>query len=183
MDLCRVDPSRYQSSPVMRYERFLARVFIGFWALTSVRCHYFKNAESMKNENQTALFPRGNRLSNDYFTGNAFLQPLVGRDKNNDFVLGSVSFESSARTHWHTHPKGQILIVTDGEGYYQEKGRPAQVIRKGDTITIPENVEHWHGAKATQAMTHLALTHFWGDRNVVWLTPVTDEEYQAVHHP
>lgn len=167
----------------MRYKPLLARIFIGLLALISVHCRYSKDSESMKNEDQTALFPRGNRLSNDYFTGNAFLQPLVARDKNNDFVLGSVSFESGARTHWHTHPKGQVLMVTEGHGYYQEKGKPAQVIRKGDTVNIPENVEHWHGANATQAMTHLALTNFLGDSNVVWLTPVTDEEYKVVHHP
>ena len=96
----------------------------------------------MNEQNNTSLFPKGEKLSNEWFSGNAFLQPLLARDKNNDFALGSVTFDPGARTHWHTHPKGQILIVTEGEGFYQEKGKPAQPIKKGDVINIPENVEH-----------------------------------------
>jgi quercetin dioxygenase-like cupin family protein len=78
------------------------------------------------------IFPKGERLSSDWFTGNAFLHPLVGKDKNNNFSAGSVSFEVNARTNWHTHPKGQVLIVIDGQGLYQEKGKPAKQIKKGD---------------------------------------------------
>src|SRR6187402_2830273 len=83
------------------------------------------------NQNTTNLFPRGDELSNDWFTGAAYLKPLVAKDKNNDFSLGSVTFEPGARTIWHTHPKGQVLIVTEGEGFYQEKGKPAQALKKG----------------------------------------------------
>lgn len=68
------------------------------------------------------IFPKGQQLPNDWFNGNAFLTPLVAKDKNNEFSTGSVTFEPRARTHWHTHPKGQVLIVTDGNGFYQEKG-------------------------------------------------------------
>lgn len=134
-----------------------------------------------KNQENTPLFPKGKKLSNEWFSGDAYLQPLMDRDKNNDFVLGSVTFEPGARTHWHTHPKGQVLIVTEGVGWYQEKGKPAQVIKKGDIINIPENVEHWHGASANSEMAHIALTNFKGDTNVVWLSPVTDEEYNEVN--
>src|SRR5690606_1585005 len=101
--------------------------------------------------------------------------------KNNDFALGSVTFEAEARTHWHTHPKGQVLIVTEGAGWYQEKGKPAQAIKKGDVVNIPEDVEHWHGATANSEMAHIALTNYEGDTNVVWHDPVTDEEYNEVN--
>src|SRR3954469_4458417 len=94
------------------------------------------------------IFPKGNKLPADYFSGNAFLTPLVAHDKNNEFTVGSVSFEPGARTNWHTHPKGQVLIVTGGEGFYQEKGMPAQPLKKGSVVNIPENSEHWHGAAA-----------------------------------
>lgn len=73
------------------------------------------------------LFPKGNPLPADWFTGNAFLTPLISKDKNNAFAIGSVTFEPGARTHWHTHPRGQILIVTEGSGFYQEKtNRPSR---------------------------------------------------------
>ena len=135
----------------------------------------------MKERNNTPLFPQGEKLSNEWFVGNAFLQTLLARNKNNDFVLGSVTFEPGARTHWHSHPKGQVLIVTAGIGWYQEKGKSAQSIKKGDVVNIPENIEHWHGASAAHKMVHIAITNYEGETNVVWLRPVSDEAYNEVN--
>ena len=135
----------------------------------------------MSEQNNTAIFLKGELLTNGYFTGQAYLSPLLARDKNNEFAMGNVTFEAGARTNWHTHPKGQVLIVTEGEGWYQEKGKPAQAIKKGDVVNIPESVEHWHGAAAQSKMVHIAITNFKGEENVVWLKPVTDEEYNEVN--
>ncbi|KAF2338309.1 (R)-mandelonitrile lyase [Flavobacterium tistrianum] len=129
----------------------------------------------------TEIFPQGEPLPNEWFTGSAFLKPLVARDKNNEFSAGSVTFEPGARTNWHTHPKGQVLLVTEGSGIYQEEGKPAQVIKKGDVVNIPENVKHWHGASADTKMVHIAITNFRGDTQVTWLEPVSDEQYSAVN--
>ena len=134
----------------------------------------------MKAENNTSIFPKGEKLTNGYFTGDAYLNALLPRDRNNDFVIGNVTFEPGARTNWHTHPKGQVLIVIEGNGYYQQKGKPAQPIKKGDVVNIPENMEHWHGASAGSKMEHLAITNFKGEENVIWLQPVTDAEYNEV---
>lgn len=135
----------------------------------------------MTAQNTISIFPKGEKLSKEWFTGNAYLHPLLAKDKNNEFALGSVSFEPGARTIWHTHPKGQVLIVTEGEGFYQEKAKPAQSIKKGDVVNIPENVVHWHGASATGKMVHIAITNYKGDENVVWLKPVMDDEYNGVN--
>jgi quercetin dioxygenase-like cupin family protein len=129
----------------------------------------------------TEIFPKGQQLPKEWFTGNAFLSPLVAKDKNNEFSAGSVTFEPKARTNWHTHPKGQILLVISGAGYYQEKGKPAREIKKGDVVNIPEDVEHWHGASSNSSMTHVAITNYKGDKQVMWLKPVTDEEYNSVN--
>ena len=126
------------------------------------------------------IFSKGEQLSNDWFVGKAFLSPLVAKDKNNDFSAGSVTFEPGARTNWHTHPRGQVLLVLEGNGYYQEKDKPAQQIAKGDVVNIPENLEHWHGASANTSMVHIAITNFVEDIQVTWLNPVTDEEYAVV---
>lgn len=131
----------------------------------------------MTTQNSVSLFPAGEKLSNEYFSGNAFLNLLLARDKNHEFAIGNVTFQQGARTHWHTHPKGQVLIVTEGDGFYQEKGKPAQVLKKGDVVNIPKNVEHWHGASANSQFVHIAITNYKGEENVTWLTPVTDEEY------
>jgi 4-carboxymuconolactone decarboxylase len=109
---------------------------------------------------ENSLFPLGQPLPQDWFTGEAFLTLLVGQDHNNEFSAGSVTFKVGARTNWHTHPKGQVLIVIEGEGFYQEKGNPARKITKGDVVNIPENIEHWHGASNSSAMTHIAITNF-----------------------
>ncbi|MFV8326553.1 cupin domain-containing protein [Flavobacterium sp. ZS1P14] len=134
----------------------------------------------METGNKTSLFEKGERLPAEWFSGNAYLQPLVAKDKNNDFSMGSVTFEPGARTNWHTHPRGQVLIVTDGQGFYQEKGKAAQAIQKGSVVNIPENTEHWHGASANSKMVHIAITNFKEDIQVTWLKPVTEQEYTEV---
>jgi quercetin dioxygenase-like cupin family protein len=129
----------------------------------------------------TEIFPKGQPLPKEWFSGNAFLTPLVAKDKNNEFSAGSVTFEPKARTNWHTHPKGQVLLVIEGIGFYQEKGKTAQPIKKGDVVNIPENVEHWHGAATNSKMVHVAITNIKDDVQVTWLKPVTEEEYFEVN--
>ncbi|WP_090381480.1 cupin domain-containing protein [Dyadobacter sp. SG02] len=135
----------------------------------------------MSEQTNSSIFPKGEPLPASYFTGNAFVYTLASRDKNNEFALGSVTFEPGARTNWHTHPKGQVLIATEGEGFYQQKGKPAQALKKGDVVNIPEDTEHWHGASATSKFVHIAITNFKDGQNVVWLAPVTDQEYATVN--
>lgn len=127
------------------------------------------------------IFPKGQQGSADYFTGTVWVTPLLAKDSVNNFSMGNVVFEPGARANWHTHPRGQVLIVTDGQGFYQEKGKPAQSIKKGDVINIPPNVEHWHGAAANSRLVHIAITNFENDAFVTWLTPVTAEEYKEVN--
>ena len=157
-----------------------AMLFIGALLLVTA-CNHTKKDQDMKAENNTSIFPKGEKLTNGYFTGDAYLKPLLSRDKNNDFALGNVTFEPGARTNWHTHPKGQVLIVTEGMGFNQEKGKPVQILKKGDVVNIPENTEHWHGASTNSKMVHIAITNYKGQENVVWLKPVTDEEYKEAN--
>ncbi|MGO4377009.1 (R)-mandelonitrile lyase [Pseudoduganella sp. RAF53_2] len=89
----------------------------------------------------------------------------------------TVSFEPSARTAWHSHPLGQTLIVTAGEGLVQQKGQAARIIRTGDVVSIPANVFHWHGAGPNGLMTHIAIAEKEGGVAVTWQNKVTDEEY------
>ena len=86
-----------------------------------------------------------------------------------------VTFESGARTAWHTHPKGQILIVTAGSGRVQREGGPIEEIRPGDVVLIPPDEKHWHGASPTAAMTHMAIN----EAPTNWIEKVTDEQYEA----
>lgn len=123
------------------------------------------------------VFPQGNKITNNNFTGTAWLQMLVNSDSIYNASIGNVTFEPGARTNWHKHPGGQILLVTDGSGYYQEKGKPAQLIQKGDVVRIPLDTEHWHGASPNSGLTHIAISPNTDKGTVVWLKPVTEEEY------
>jgi 4-carboxymuconolactone decarboxylase len=153
------------------------KIFTGGKYLTLTNCTNKKTINHMEAINQISIFPKGNKLPNDWFTGDAFLHPLIAKDANNEFSAGAVTFETNARTVWHTHPKGQVLIVIEGEGLYQEKGKPAQLIKKGDVINIPENTIHWHGASASSKMVHIAITNYKNDVQVTWLQAVSEEEY------
>jgi len=165
------------------YFKSISEIFLMSTIIAVTSCNQNKNQTTMNPQNETSLFPKGDKLSNAWFSGDAFLKPLLAKDKNNDFALGSVAFEPGARTHWHTHPKGQVLIVTEGEGIYQERCKPAQRIKKGDLVNIPENVEHWHGATAATKMIHIAITNYQGEQNVTWLKPVSDKEFAEANKP
>jgi quercetin dioxygenase-like cupin family protein len=130
-----------------------------------------------KNE-QNPIFAQGDKANPDYFTGNAWVKLLVNENEFNS-IIANVTFEAEARNNWHTHPGGQILIVTDGTGYYQEKGKPIQLIQRGDVIKIPADVKHWHGAATDSALTHIAITAVTPKGSIDWLERVTEEEYNS----
>ncbi len=108
------------------------------------------------NQNQSSIFSKVEKASADYFTGTAWVKALVD-DATFNCLIGNVTFELGARNNWHTHPGEQILVVTDGSGYYQEKGKPIQIIHKGDVAKILPDVEHWHGASPDSEFTHIAI--------------------------
>lgn len=124
------------------------------------------------------LFPKGQKITNENFIGTAWLQQLAVNDSTNSTQVGSVTFEPGARTGWHSHPAGQILLATGGIGYYQEKGRPKKLLRKGDVVKCPPNLPHWHGASRDQSFIQIAITNT-QNGPTVWLQPVTDEEYNG----
>jgi 4-carboxymuconolactone decarboxylase len=137
-----------------------------------------KAAETKKEADmQTAIFPKGEKAAADYFSGAAWVNKLIDADPSGSYAVGDVVFEKGARTVWHTHPAGQVLLVTQGGGWYQERGQAARSIAKGDTVVIAPNVEHWHGAAIDSGLTHIAITAHTKDGMVVWLKPVTDREY------
>ncbi|HEV7571351.1 MAG TPA: cupin domain-containing protein [Thermoanaerobaculia bacterium] len=119
---------------------------------------------------------------NETFTGNVRVDPLFQAHEPARTMGAYVTFEPGARSAWHTHPLGQILIVTAGCGLVQSVGGPAAVIRPGDVIWCPPGEKHWHGATATTAMTHIALVEQLDGKGVDWLEKVTDEEYEAANH-
>ena len=113
----------------------------------------------------------------EYFTGSVRIDPLFQAQDPSRTSGSSVTFEPGAHSAWHTHPLGQTLIVTAGLGWVQQEGREKHEIKPGDVIWIPPGVKHWHGATATNGMTHIAIQEEVSGKNVEWLEHVSDEQY------
>jgi quercetin dioxygenase-like cupin family protein len=148
---------------------------IASMALLTTSCMEDKSENNKKELN--AIFPKGEKGPAENFTGNAWAVPLVDNDSIYNMLVGNVYFEPGARSNWHRHPSGQILIITDGVGYQQIKGQPRQTIRKGDVVKCPPNVEHWHGASPDTGMQQMYILPKTEKGIVTWLQKVTDEEY------
>ena len=135
--------------------------------------------EKNENEVKNNLFGLGklNTQYADVFVGNSYLNSLVSKDDNIDVGVSSVNFEPGCRNNWHIPHNGfQILLVTAGEGWYQEEGKQAQLLKPGDVVAIHEGVKHWHGATKDSWFSHIAITK--GESE--WCEPVSDEEYDQL---
>jgi quercetin dioxygenase-like cupin family protein len=115
----------------------------------------------------------------EWFTGNVRVDPLFPAKDAAPFSAAYVTFEAGARSHWHTHPTGQHLIVTAGVGRTQEAGGPIEEIKAGDVIWCSPTIKHWHGAAPTTAMTHIAITGTLNGKAVDWMERVSDEQYNG----
>ena len=117
-----------------------------------------------------------------YFIGQSYLKPLT--DPKETVFIVNVTFEPGCRNNWHIHHAdkggGQLLICVDGEGWYQEEGKPAQSLKPGDVVTIPPEVKHWHGAKKDCWFSHLAVEVPGENTSNEWCESVTDQEYQQL---
>jgi quercetin dioxygenase-like cupin family protein len=131
-------------------------------------------AEDMK------IFPNGSRPSlkgpEATFTGPVRVDMQFAAPESR-VSAGHVTFEPGSRSAWHTHPAGQVLIVTSGTGWVQEWNGQKREIKPGDVIWTPAGVKHWHGATATNGLTHLAITESVGGKNVDWMEKVSDEQF------
>lgn len=115
----------------------------------------------------------------EYFTGQVRVDRLSPATADINASSAYVTFEPGARSAWHTHPKGQYLIVTAGTGLTGQWGKPVQQLRAGDVVWCPPGVKHWHGAAPDSALTHIALTGVDNGKSVEWMEQVSDEQYQA----
>jgi quercetin dioxygenase-like cupin family protein len=117
----------------------------------------------------------------DWFTGAVRVDPLFQAPEPARVRCATVTFEPGARTAWHTHPLGQILVVTAGCGRAQRWGGPVEEIRAGDVVWFAPGEKHWHGASPTTAMTHIAIQEALDGKTVEWMEHVSDEQYLG--HP
>ena len=118
------------------------------------------------------------KASSEYFTGIVWQDPIIEASEPAKVQALRVAFEPGARTAWHTHPLGQTLYVITGTGLMGLRNNVPQLIKAGDTIWIPPDEEHWHGASATNSMTHIAIQEELNGSVARWLEKVSDEQYE-----
>lgn len=143
------------------------------------------NAQNMETEvPEISAFPTGNPnvAYEQYFSGRSWLAPLTSMKELN-VPVSNVTFEPGCRNNWHSHTGGQLLVCVGGEGYYQEKGKPARRLKAGDVVEIAPDVVHWHGAAPDSWFSHLAVECNPQTNKNTWLSPVTDEEYAEAVKP
>lgn len=114
----------------------------------------------------------------DWFSGTVRIDPLFSAPDPARVAGALVTFEPGARTAWHTHPLGQTLIVVSGLGWVQREGGPVEEIRPGDVVWLEPGEKHWHGASATNAMSHVAIQEKLDGKAVDWLEHVSDAQYR-----
>ena len=136
-------------------------------------------AKEMKQAPIDTIFEQGEpNPYGKFFTGQTYLNMLSAKDGIFNAPIGNVTFEPGARTNWHKHSGGQILLVLGGEGRYQERNSEIRVLKKGDVVRIPLNVEHWHGAAPNSWFTHISVETNLPNNQTTWLEPVSDAEYK-----
>jgi quercetin dioxygenase-like cupin family protein len=114
----------------------------------------------------------------NYLTGSVRVDPLYEAPEPSRLHSIQVTFEPGARTAWHTHPVGQLLIVTAGSGWTQTAFGPVEEIRAGDVVWFAPGEKHWHGAASSTAMTHIAIQEKLDGSAIAWMEQVSDEEYK-----
>jgi len=125
------------------------------------------------------IFAKGAVSTTNNHTGTIWLNELSAPDSTFNYSVAFATYAPGAKLDWHIHPAGQILLITEGTGYYQEKGKPIQIIHKGDIIKCQPGVAHWHGATPGSSFAYLATTPAQKGKTI-WLQRVTDEEYNNI---
>ncbi|WP_417725122.1 cupin domain-containing protein [Salipiger sp.] len=115
----------------------------------------------------------------DWFTGTVRIDRLVTSEAPGRTATAHITFEPGGRTRWHTHPLGQTIIITQGRGCVQTEGGKVEDVYPGDVVWFPAGEKHWHGASPTTGMTHIAITEALDGEAVVWLEPVSEDDYPS----
>ena len=154
--------------------KYIILMAIILWVMTA--CNYQKTM--IMEEKKEPVLGLGDPISEN-FTGEAWLR-MLSVQPGYDCSVYNVTFAPGTRNYWHTHSVGQILLCTEGTGYYQEKGKAAQLLHVGDVVHIPAGTAHWHGAAPDSRFTHIGITPKVSENKVEWLGEVTDEEYKQI---
>jgi quercetin dioxygenase-like cupin family protein len=120
----------------------------------------------------------GSKAPNTHYIGEAWLNSLIQADDEINYNITKATFKANSTLDWHKHSTPQVLIILDGEGYYQERGKEPIILKRGDVIKCAKEIEHWHTSTKEQSVTYLAI--YGGTQPTTWTEKLTQEYYDGV---
>ena len=120
----------------------------------------------------------GMKAPNTHYIGEAWLNAIIHNDNDLGYNITKAPFKANSTLDWHKHSSAQVLIIVDGQGYYQERGKDAVILKEGDVVKCPEDTEHWHSSTKDSDVTYLAL--YGGENPTTWTEVLTQEYYDSV---
>lgn len=136
----------------------------------------FVNAQDLQ-YNISSYLDEGIKAPNTHHIGEAWLNFLVEADDDFDYNITQATFSPNSTLDWHKHTTAQVLIVVEGEGYYQERGKEPVIIQKGDVIKCPKDTEHWHTSSVDSKVSYIAT---YGGQPTIWTEKLTREYYDSI---
>ncbi|AZQ58065.1 cupin domain-containing protein [Maribacter sp. MJ134] len=128
--------------------------------------------------NVSSYLTAGTKAPNTHYIGEAWLNAIIHDDAELGYNITKATFKANSTLDWHKHSSAQVLIIVEGEAYYQEKGNAPIILKEGDVIKCDKDIEHWHSSTKTSDVTYLAL--YGGDQPTTWTEVVTQEYYDEV---
>lgn len=128
--------------------------------------------------NVSSYYTAGMKAPNTHYIGEAWLNAVIHDDNDLGYNITKATFKANSTLDWHKHSSAQVLIIVDGQGYYQERGKDAVILKEGDIIKCPEDTEHWHSSTRDSDVTYLAL--YGAENPTTWTEVLTQEYYDSV---
>ncbi len=126
----------------------------------------------------SSYLTEGRKAPNTHYIGEAWLNAIIHDDAELGYNITKATFRANSTLDWHKHSSVQVLIIVDGQAYYQERGKDPVVLKKGDVIKCPKDTEHWHTSTKESDVTYLAL--YGGEQPTIWTEVLTQEYYDSV---
>ncbi len=126
----------------------------------------------------SSYLTEGTKAPNTHYIGEAWLNPIIHDDTELGYNITKATFKANSTLDWHKHSSAQVLIIVDGEAYYQERGKEPLILKEGDVIKCEKNIEHWHSSTKFSDVTYLAL--YSGEQPTTWTEVLTQEYYDVV---
>lgn len=128
--------------------------------------------------NVSSYLTEGTKAPNTHYIGEAWLNPIIHNDAELGYNITKATFKANSTLDWHKHSSAQVLIIVDGEAYYQERGKEPMILKAGDVIKCEKNIEHWHSSTKFSDVTYLAL--YSGEQPTTWVEVLSQEYYDEV---